>query len=171
VFYIAIDQHDIYIIETDGIEIEPYKLDVVTISVAQRYSILVTAKNETGVNYAMSVMQAEDMWVFFAIANSLRQRRLYYITTEIRREADDRYDVIPSDLILNNTLQIVYDNANEPAQKVVVEGWPVLDDTDFVPVLKREMAPADIEYELNVWFDVRHSHSSSANEESLGWDW
>jgi hypothetical protein len=35
-----------------------------------------------------------------------------------------------------------------------VEGWPVLDDTDFVPVLKREMAPADIEYELNVWFDV-----------------
>jgi len=61
VFYIAIDQHDIYVIETDGIEIEPYKLDVVTISVAQRYSILVTAKNETGINYAMSVMQAEDM--------------------------------------------------------------------------------------------------------------
>jgi len=61
VFYIAIDQHDIYIIETDGIEIEPYKLDVVTISVAQRYSILVTAKNESSVNYAMSIMQAEDM--------------------------------------------------------------------------------------------------------------
>lgn len=38
---------------------------------------------------------------------------------------------------------------------MVVEGWPVLDDTDFVPVLKREMAPADIKYELNVWFDVR----------------
>ena len=62
-FYIALDQHDIYVIETDGIEIEPYKLDVVTISVAQRYSIMITAKNETGVNYAMSVMQAEDMWV------------------------------------------------------------------------------------------------------------
>lgn len=70
-------------------------------------------------------------------------------------KADNRYDVIPSDLILNNTVQIVYDSINEPAQKVVVEGWPVLDDTDFVPVLKREMAPADIEYELNVWFDVR----------------
>jgi len=63
VFYIALDQHDIYVIETDGIEIEPYKLDVVTISVAQRYSILITAKNETGVNYALSVMQAVDMWV------------------------------------------------------------------------------------------------------------
>jgi iron transport multicopper oxidase len=72
-----------------------------------------------------------------------------------RKDADDRYDVIPSDLILNNTVQIVYNSTNEPAPKVVVEGWPVLDDTDFVPVLKREMAPADIEYELNVWFDVR----------------
>jgi iron transport multicopper oxidase len=61
VFYIAFDQHDIYVIETDGIEIEPYKLDVVTISVAQRYSILVTAKNETGLNYALSVIQAEEM--------------------------------------------------------------------------------------------------------------
>jgi len=70
---------------------------------------------------------------------------------------NSRYDVIPSDLILNNTVQIVYDEMNEPAQKVVVEGWPVLDDTDFVPVLKREMAPADIEYELNVWFDVSPS--------------
>jgi iron transport multicopper oxidase len=86
----------------------------------------------------------------------------------VDKKAEIRYDVIPSDLILNNTLQIVYDELNEPASKVVVEGWPVLDDTDFVPVLKREMAPADIEYELNVWFDVRHSHSSSDNEESLG---
>jgi iron transport multicopper oxidase len=65
-----------------------------------------------------------------------------------------RYDVVPEDLILNNTLQIVYDDLNKPAQKVVYEGWAVLDDTEFVPVLKKEMAPADIEYTLNVWFDV-----------------
>jgi iron transport multicopper oxidase len=69
-------------------------------------------------------------------------------------DANDRYDVIPENLILNNTLQIVYDDSNEDAQRVVYEGWPVLDDTEFVPVLKREMAPADIEYTLNVWFDV-----------------
>jgi iron transport multicopper oxidase len=144
VFYIALDQHDIYVIETDGIEIEPYKLDVITISVAQRYSILVTAKNETGVNYAMSIMQAEEMYVFLLL-----------------QTADCRYDVIPEDLVLNNTVQIVYDDLNEPASKVVVAGWPVLDDTDFVPVLKREMAPADIEYELNVWFDVRFFRSLS----------
>jgi iron transport multicopper oxidase len=63
VFYIALDQHETYIIETDGIEVEPYKLDILTISAAQRYSILVTAKNETDLNYGLSVMQAEDMSV------------------------------------------------------------------------------------------------------------
>ena len=61
VFFIGIDQHDIYVIEADGVEIAPYKLDVITAAVAQRYSILVTAKNETNVNYAMSVMQSPDM--------------------------------------------------------------------------------------------------------------
>lgn len=61
VFYIALDQHEIYVIETDGIEVQPYKLDILTISAAQRYSILVTAKNETDLNYGLSVMQAEDM--------------------------------------------------------------------------------------------------------------
>ena len=31
---------------------------------------------------------------------------------------------------------------------------PMLNDTEFVPVLRRAMAPADIEYRLDVWFDV-----------------
>lgn len=62
--------------------------------------------------------------------------------------------MIPDELVLNNTLQVVYAEDNEPATKVVYEGWPVLDDTEFVPVLAREMAPADIEYNLHVWFDV-----------------
>lgn len=66
--------------------------------------------------------------------------------------------MIPDELVLNNTLQIVYDEANEPAKKVVYEGWPVLDDTKFVPILAREMAPADIEYDLHVWFDVSQDY-------------
>lgn len=58
---------------------------------------------------------------------------------------------------MNNTLQIVYAENNAEPEKVVYEGWPVLDDTEFVPVLARKMAPADIEYDLHVWFDVRFS--------------
>lgn len=62
-FFIAIDGHQINIIETDGVEIAPYPIDQLTIAVAQRYSILVEAKNETDKNYAMSVMQSPDMCV------------------------------------------------------------------------------------------------------------
>ena len=61
VFWLAIDQHDLFIIETDGVEVEPYAIDILTIAVAQRYSILVQAKNETSTNYAMTIMQDTAM--------------------------------------------------------------------------------------------------------------
>ena len=61
-FWIAIDQHDMFIIETDGVEVEPFRIDVLTVAVAQRYSILVQAKNETSTNYAMTVMQDTTMF-------------------------------------------------------------------------------------------------------------
>lgn len=60
-FFIHLDQHDTYVIETDGVEVEPYLIDTVTISIGQRYSLLVQAKNETTANYAMMVSQSPDM--------------------------------------------------------------------------------------------------------------
>ena len=75
--------------------------------------------------------------------------------------------MVPDDLILNNTLQIVYAESNAPVQSVVYAGWPVLDDTEFVPVLKKPMAPADINFTLHVWFDVSASVSSSSEGERL----
>lgn len=61
VFFIHLDQHDVYLIETDGVEIKPYLIDTLTISIGQRYSILVQAKNDTDQNFAMMVSQSEDM--------------------------------------------------------------------------------------------------------------
>lgn len=49
------------VLEADGVEFEPYAIDTLTIAVAQRYSVLVEAKNDTSKNYAMSVMQSPDM--------------------------------------------------------------------------------------------------------------
>lgn len=60
-FYINFDQHDVQIIETDGVEIEPSPIDTLTISIGQRYSVLVTAKNSTDANYALSINQSPDM--------------------------------------------------------------------------------------------------------------
>ncbi len=49
------------ILEQDGVEISPYEVDVLPIAVAQRFSILVEAKNETNTNYAFMVMQDTEM--------------------------------------------------------------------------------------------------------------
>jgi iron transport multicopper oxidase len=51
----------VYLIEADGVEIEPINLNeeqngLLTISVAQRYSVLVQAKNETNTNYALRLI-------------------------------------------------------------------------------------------------------------------
>ncbi|ODO09662.1 hypothetical protein I350_01875 [Cryptococcus amylolentus CBS 6273] len=125
-FFVAIDQHDIQIIEVDGVEVEPYYVDALPISVAQRYSILVEAKSESDTNYAMTVMQSEEM-----------------------------YDYLPDELIMNNTIQISYSPSNSPASDVTYpEEFPDLDDTKLVPLLASAMAPADIEYTLHVNFDT-----------------
>ena len=133
-FFVAFDQHEIFVIEADGVELEPYPIDVLTVAVAQRYSILVQAKNETGTNYALSVMQSPDM-----------------------------YDSVPDDLVLNNTLQIQYAESNAPAGEVVFDEITTLNDTEFVPVLKREMLPADFQIRLDVYFDTYDDGTNRAS--------
>lgn len=65
-----------------------------------------------------------------------------------------RYDVIPDELVLNNTLQIVYNASNPPATAVEIQAAAVLDDTVFVPILQREMVGKTVEYRLDAYFDV-----------------
>ena len=50
-FYFLIDGHDMKIIEVDGVDVEPTDASTVMLAAAQRYSVLVTAKNTTDTNY------------------------------------------------------------------------------------------------------------------------
>lgn len=140
VFYVSFEDHDAYIIEVDGVEIEPYSLNdneagLLTVSVAQRYSVLVQAKNETNTNYALSVRQSEKM-----------------------------YDTVPDTLVVNNTLQIVYAETNAKAAEVEFdEDYPVLDDSKFVPVEQKAQAPADVELRLDVFFDTYDDGTNRAS--------
>lgn len=68
--------------------------------------------------------------------------------------ADDRYDTVPDDLQVNNTLQIVYSSANDKAAEVTFDDFEPFNDTEVLPLVKRAMVPADVEFELNVYFDV-----------------
>lgn len=133
-FFINFDQHDVQIIEVDGIEVEAYPISTLTIAIGQRYSLLVTAKNETDRNYALSVNQSPDM-----------------------------YDAIPDDLVLNNTLQIVYNAANAPAAQVELDETPMLDDTVFVPLVQREMLGHDVDIRLDAFFDTYDDGTNRAS--------
>ncbi|KAJ1538953.1 ferroxidase fet3 [Cladochytrium tenue] len=49
--YVWIDGHNMTIIEIDGVDVKPYEVQSFMIAPAQRYSVLVTAKNDTSLNY------------------------------------------------------------------------------------------------------------------------
>ena len=61
VFHLQIKDHPMKIIEMDGIDSVPTEIDMLTIAVAQRYSVYVEAKNASDTNYAMMVWQDPDM--------------------------------------------------------------------------------------------------------------
>lgn len=48
-----IEGHNMTIVEVDGVYTEPAETDMIYLTTAQRYSVLVTMKNETDTNYAM----------------------------------------------------------------------------------------------------------------------
>jgi iron transport multicopper oxidase len=61
VFHMSMQDHVMQVIELDGIETVPTEVDMLTISVAQRYSIYVEAQNTTDRNFAMMAWQDPDM--------------------------------------------------------------------------------------------------------------
>lgn len=60
-FFVGIDGHDLQVIELDGVETEPFSATLIPLSVAQRVSVLVTARNDTEAD-------AHD-WAFIANMN------------------------------------------------------------------------------------------------------
>lgn len=46
------ENHKMSIVEVDGIYTDPYEADMIYLTTAQRYSFLLTAKNNTSANYA-----------------------------------------------------------------------------------------------------------------------
>src|SRR6186713_2576019 len=51
--YFWIEGHTFRIVEVDGIYTEPAEAELIYLTAAQRYSVLLTAKNETDSNFAI----------------------------------------------------------------------------------------------------------------------
>jgi iron transport multicopper oxidase len=122
--YFYIEDHTFRIVEIDGVYTEPTEADTLYISPAQRYSILLTTKNETDRNYAI-----------VTVADSVL------------------LDTIPPDLQLNNTNWLEY-NANAPhlpADITVDQASDLVpfDDFTLVPYDQMPLLP-EPDYEINV---------------------
>ena len=108
--YLWFEEHTMRIVEVDGIYTEPMDADMIYLTAAQRYSVLVTAKNDTNSN--------------FAFVGSMDQ---------------DLFDVVPEGLNPNVTGWLVYDDTKDmPAAKEVPTFEP-FDDFALVPYDKEEL--------------------------------
>lgn len=109
-YWFFIEDHTFTVIEVDGIPVEKYETDIIYITVAQRYTVLITTKKDTSKNYAM--MQLVDTGML---------------------------DITPKDLIINATNYLNYSSDNAlPEQSYVdcLDDDCYLDDIKLVPVSK-----------------------------------
>ncbi|KAG7891755.1 hypothetical protein KL936_001698 [Ogataea polymorpha] len=119
--YLYMEDHTFTVVAVDGVYVEPNETSMLYITVAQRYDVLITTKNDTSKNYAF--MQMFD---------------------------DTMLDVIPDDLVLNATNYIVYDeNADLPGQYMVDSIDDFLDDFFLVPLEKEELYE-DYDYQITI---------------------
>ncbi|KAI9273843.1 Cupredoxin [Helicostylum pulchrum] len=125
-FYFSIDGHDLDVIEIDGIDVQRKTVQSVSLTAAQRVSVLVTAKNTTDINYYMHA----DMNV-------------------------DMFDIIPEDLLVNLTAPLYYnkDSTNFAASEDIGMDSD-FDDFPLVPLVVENAAPFDHQVNLTFNFDV-----------------
>jgi iron transport multicopper oxidase len=111
--HVWFEGHTMKIVEVDGVYTEPTDADMIYMTVAQRYSVLITAKNGTGSN--------------FPIIGSMDQ---------------DLFDAVPPGLNPNVTGWLVYDDSKPFPDPAPVEGFNDFDDFTLVPHDKLPRFPA-----------------------------
>lgn len=108
--YVWFEEHTMKVVEVDGIYTEPMDAEMIYLTAAQRYSVLVTAKNDTNSN--------------FAFVGSMDQ---------------DLFDAIPDGLNPNVTGWLVYDDSKEKPAPKDIEAFEPFDDFTLVPYDKEQL--------------------------------
>ncbi|KAH7105424.1 Fet3 protein [Auriculariales sp. MPI-PUGE-AT-0066] len=125
-FFFWIDGHDMRIIEVDGTDVEEYPTDLLTLTVAQRYSVLVTARNDTASNWAVHANMDTDM-----------------------------FDTVPDALNPNITSSVTYSKGAQITDSGFIDAYHDINDTAIVPVtVEPQLPPATTTIELEVTFDT-----------------
>ncbi|RLV89395.1 Iron transport multicopper oxidase FET3 [Spathaspora sp. JA1] len=103
--YLWMEDHEFTVIEVDGVYVEKATTDMLYITVAQRYGVLITTKNQTAKNFAFMTRVDIDM-----------------------------LDLIPDDLQLNTTNYIVYNESAPLPAPYTVDALEYLDDFNLRPL-------------------------------------
>ncbi|KAK7210791.1 hypothetical protein V2G26_017969 [Clonostachys chloroleuca] len=123
--YFWIEGHTMKIVEVDGVYTKPYETDMIYLSAAQRYSVLVTTKDDANSN--------------FAVVGSMDT---------------DLFDVLPDDLDWNVTSWLVYDKSKDLPKPALVSEFEPADDMKLSPYDSMELLPEpDRTVELEVKMD------------------
>jgi len=123
-FYFSIDNHTMDVIEVEGVDTQRKTINNIFLSAAQRYSVLVTAKNDTSLNYYMHADMNPAM-----------------------------FDKVPEDLALNITAPIIYNPSAPFAPSQDTASSDFLD-TDLVPLVVEGLASVDHHYPMAFDFQV-----------------
>ncbi|KAF8816070.1 ferroxidase [Phlegmacium glaucopus] len=124
-FFFWIDGHEMRIIEVDGTDVEESPIDLIGITVAQRYSVLVTARNDTSSNWVMHANMDTDM-----------------------------FDKVPPALNPNITSSITYDTTAKLSDPGSVDEYHDVNDTSLVPVIAIPQPVATKSVQLDFGFDT-----------------
>ena len=60
--YLQFDQHTMTIVEVDGVYVQPYDVNQLFVSMAQRYSVIIKAKTDSSKNFAIVASMNADMF-------------------------------------------------------------------------------------------------------------
>ncbi|KNC99476.1 uncharacterized protein SPPG_05711 [Spizellomyces punctatus DAOM BR117] len=123
-FTMGIGGHEMEVIEVDGVDTEPKTASNIEIGVAQRYSVLVKAKNATDMNYNVAIKMDDSMFA-----------------------------LIPPTLNLNLTALIEY-SPTAPTSDAPPPSTEVLDDLTIAPLVKEASVAPDVSHDLNVFLGV-----------------
>ena len=102
--YFWIEGHTFHIVEVDGVWTDAAEAEMIYIAAAQRYSVLLTTKNETDSNYAIVAAMDQDL-----------------------------FDKVPATLNPNVTSYLVYDAAAVLPQPTMMDSYEPFDDITLVP--------------------------------------
>ncbi|KAH7920657.1 Fet3 ferroxidase [Leucogyrophana mollusca] len=122
-FFFWIDGHDMRIIEGDGTDVHEMPMGVLDISAAQRYSVLVTARNDSSSNWAVHANM--DTTAF---------------------------DKVPSNFQPNVTASIAYTPGSPVTTSSPTPQYTEMNDTALVPLVAIPQPPVTQSIELEVAF-------------------